>query len=292
MMTEKTNFAFFGTPSLAVEILDELAAAGYTPSLIVTVPDRPQGRGMDMHESAVATWARVHSIELAKPEKLDAGFVEDFARRGIAFSIVVAYGKILPQALLDISPMYNIHYSLLPRLRGATPVESPILAGETETGVAIQRIVYKLDAGPLVGLEKTEIGADETAPELRLRLNGIAKKLLISLMPAIAGGSPALSEQNEAEASNCGKISKEDGHISLTDDGVLNYRKYRAYFGWPGVYTYFERPGRAGGNKQIRTIIARAHMENKKFVVDAVKPEGKGEIAYADFLRSGAKPTT
>lgn len=279
------KFAFFGTPQLAVEILDELAAAGHVPSLIVTTPDRAQGRGMELRETPIAQWARERGIEVLKPEKLDSDFISKLEARRLTRSIVVAYGKILPQALLDTMPMYNIHYSLLPRWRGATPVESPILAGDTETGVAIQKIVYELDAGPLVAVEKTQISADETGPELRARLNDIAKKLLVQIFPQLLFGDMKLTEQDKTKATFCGKISKEDGLISLSDDGELNYRKFRAYFGWPGIYTYFERNG-----KKIRTIIVKAHLDGKRFVIETVKPEGKGEMAYADFVRSGAKP--
>lgn len=281
------RFAFFGTPQLAVEILDELAAAGYVPALVVTMPDRARGRGMEMRETAVAAWAHAHGIEVLKPEKLDSEFCYKLQASGCKLAIVVAYGKILPQSLLDVAPMYNIHYSLLPRWRGATPVESAILAGDDETGVAIQRIVHKLDAGPIVALEKTRIDPDETAPTLRSRLNTIAKELLVRIMPQLAGGAPSLSEQDESAATSCGKMSKEDGLVDLSDDGIGIYRKFRAYFGWPGIYTYFER-----GGKRIRTIIVAAHLEGSRFVIDTVKPEGKGAIAYRDFLNSGAKPSS
>lgn len=279
------KFAFFGTPPLAVEILDELEAHGFVPSAVVTMPDRPLGRGMEMRETAVAEWARVRKISVLKPEKLDDAFRAEFATHGCAFAIVVAYGKILPQALLDMLPLYNIHYSLLPRWRGATPVESAILAGDSETGVAIQKIVFKLDAGAIVALEKTEIGADETAPALRTRLNGIAKKLLVQIFPDLAKNHVQPAEQDETHATFCGKITKEDGLINISKDSEENYRKFRAYFGWPGIYTYFERSG-----KKIRTIITRAHLKNKTFVIETVKPEGKGEMPYEDFLRSGAQP--
>ena len=279
------KFAFFGTPALAVEILDELASAGYIPSLVVTMPDRAKGRGMTLQETPVAAWARERGIETLKPETLDSDFIYKLQTKNYKLSIVVAYGKILPQALLDVAPMYNIHYSLLPRWRGATPVESAILAGDTETGVAIQKIVYELDAGSLVALEKREIGGFYAAPAVGARLNGIAKKLLVGIMSRLASGDIELTEQNSADATFCGKISKEDGLIDLAGNAGENYRKFRAYFGWPGIYTFFER-----NRKRIRTIITAAHLEGTKFVIDTVKPEGKSEMPYADFLRSGAKP--
>ncbi|MFZ2887325.1 MAG: methionyl-tRNA formyltransferase, partial [Minisyncoccia bacterium] len=279
------KFAYFGTPMLAVDILNALGAAQFAPSLVVTVPDRPKGRGMEMTETAVATWARERGIEVLKPEKLDAAFIEHFAKRDISFSIVVAYGKIVPQALLDEAPMYNIHYSLLPRWRGATPVESAILAGDKETGVALQKMVYELDAGAVVAVEKTEIGDGETTQVLRARLNAIAATLLVSTMPILAEGSPPLQEQDAAQATRAIKMTKEEGLLDLSDDGIQNYRKFRAYFGWPGTYAFFER-----GGKRIRGIITKAHFDGAKFVIDSIKPEGKGEMPYADFLRSGAKP--
>ncbi len=285
------NFAFFGTPTLAVEILEALEGAGFPagglPAVIVTMPDRPQGRGMEMKETAVAAWGRERGIPVLKPEKLDSDFIYTLQSTNykLEFAVVVAYGKILPQALLDVLPMYNIHYSLLPRWRGATPVESAILAGDAETGVAIQRIVHKLDAGPLVALERTAIEKGETAPALRARLNGIAKELLVGIFPALAEGTLPEEVQDESATTHCGKISKEDGLVSLSDSAEINDRKFRAYFGWPGIYTYFERD-----KKRIRTIIVKAHREGERFVIETVKPEGKGEMAYEAFVRSGAKP--
>lgn len=289
MTTKKVmnDFAFFGTPSLCIEILDELASAGYVPSLVVTMPDRAKGRGMETTETPVATWARERDIAVLKPEKLDAAFIEDFKARGITAAIVVAYGKIIPQGLFDAIPlgMFNIHYSLLPRWRGATPVESAILAGDAESGVAIQKMVYELDAGPIAALEKTQIGADESTHELRSRLNAMAKKMLVNLMPSILDGTVAVTEQDASHMTHAGKMSKEDGHLDLSDDAIVNYRKYRAYFGWPGTYAFFKR-----GGKQIRGIIVQAHMGGSKFIIDTIKPEGKGAMLYTDFVRSGATP--
>ena len=305
--SQKTRFAFFGTPSLAVEILDALEQAGYVPSIVVTMPDRQKGRGMELSQTPVAQWAEKRSIEILKPEKLDVEFTSALEARRLKLSVVVAYGKILPQSVLDLMPMYNIHYSLLPRWRGATPVESAILAGDMETGVSIQKIVYELDAGPLVALQKTKIDTNETGQALRRRLNGIAKDLLIKTMPDLLTGNMKLVEQDKTHATFCGKITKKDGHIDLSDDGELNYRKFRAYFGWPGVYTFFERsglnhakdavgqtdlPGKSVLGKKIRTIITKAHLEGQKFIIDTVKPEGKGEMPYADFVRSGAVPVS
>lgn len=281
------KFAFFGTPSLCIEILDALEAAGYVPALIVTMPDTAKGRGMEVSETPVAAWGRERGIEVLKPEKLDDDFVTDIKRRKLEVAVVVAYGKIVPQTLLDSLPhgMFNIHYSLLPRWRGATPVESAILAGDSETGVAIQRMVFELDAGPIAALEKTAITPDENTHELRSRLNAMAARMLVASMPNILDGTVELMEQDASKATRAHKMTKEDGLLDLSDDGIINYRKYRAYYGWPGTYAFFER-----GGKRIRGIVTKSRMDGSIFVIETIKPEGKGEMPYEDFLRSGARP--
>lgn len=286
-MANSTRFAFFGTPLLAVEILDALAQTGFVPALVVTMPDKPQGRSMEITPPPVKKWALAHNVEILQPETLDDQFIAALKSRTINVGIVVAYGKILPQTLFDAVPngLYNVHYSLLPRWRGATPVEAAILAGDKETGVSIQRMVYQLDAGPLVAVEKTGIDPNETAPALRTRLNTIAMQMLVSLMPRLLDGSVSVSGQDTTQKTTCGKISKEDGLISLSDEPALNYRKYLAYFGWPGIYTFFERSG-----TKIRVVITKARFENGALVIESVIPEGKREMSYQDFLRSGAIP--
>ncbi len=275
------SFAFFGTPPLACDILDALADDGYAPAVIVTMPDKPQGRGMEMRATAVGAWGDAHGIEVLKPERLDAAFIDAMRERGIGFAIVVAYGKIVPPTLLDAFPrgMWNIHYSLLPRWRGATPVESAILAGDSETGVAIQRMVFALDAGPIAALETTRIEDTETTPVLRSRLNAIAARLLVSIVPQIADGSITVSEQDASTATRCGKMTKEDGDITHDDD-TTRWRKFRAYTPWPGTYLFADR-----GGKTIRVKVNAAHHERGRFVIDTVTPEGKREMPYADFLR-------
>lgn len=275
------RFAFFGTPSLACDILDALAAAGYVPAVVVTMPDRPQGRGMIVQSSPVGSWAKVRDIPTLKPEKLDEGFITEVRSHDVPFAIVVAYGKIVPQTVLDsfARGMWNVHYSLLPRWRGATPVESAILAGDAETGVVIQRMVYALDAGPVVAHELVTIAPDETAPALRARLNTIAAELLVRIFPALASGTSELVEQDAALATRCGKMDKIDGDISADDD-TTRWRKYRAYFAWPGTYFFAER-----GGKTIRVKVVAAHWEHG-FVIDTVTPEGKGPMPYATFLAS------
>jgi methionyl-tRNA formyltransferase len=280
------RFAFFGTPSLACDILDALEASGYVPAVIVTMPDRPQGRGMIVLASPVGAWAAERSIAVMKPEKLDDAFIAQLKALDIPLAIVVAYGTIVPQTLLDTFPrgMWNIHYSLLPRWRGATPVESAILAGDAQTGVAIQRMVFALDAGPIVSQKSLAIDDEETAPALRERLNAMAAEMLVEIFPTLVSGEPTLMEQDATAATRCGKMEKADGDIT-DDDDTTRWRKYRAYFAWPGTYYFSER-----GGKTLRVKVVAAHFDGGRFVVDTVVPEGKGAMPYSAFVATGATP--
>src|SRR3989344_2265054 len=139
-----TNFVFFGTPEVASETLEILKKSGFLPTLIITSPDKPKGRKMAVSPTPVKTWAIENSIPFLQPDKLDEDFANKLSAISYQLSVVVAYGKIIPESILNMPKLgsINIHYSLLPKYRGASPVESAILNGETETGVTIQQIKY------------------------------------------------------------------------------------------------------------------------------------------------------
>lgn len=283
MMVNKPRIAFFGTPEVALPFLDALAQAGMPPALVVTAPDKPAGRGLSLTPPPVAQWAAEHSAPLMQPERIDDAFMTDIAGQGPwDVFIVVAYGVILPQSLIELPACktLNVHFSLLPRWRGASPVESAILAGDTETGCAIQIMQPKLDTGPIIALEKTPIGPDETAPELRARLATLSARLLVDSLPSYIAGTLAGTPQDDARMTYAKKMKKEDGDITHDDDAA-KWRKFRAYFQWPGTYFFARR-----ADRQLRVKVAAAHDENGRFVIDRVVPEGKKEMPYADFLRS------
>ena len=179
-MNKNLNFAFWGTPDVAEGTLEILKEAGYIPSLIITAPDKPQGRKMILTPPPVKVWAEKNNVPFIQPEKLNDFRLEN----NFDLSIVVAYGKIIPENILNAPKLgsINIHYSLLPKYRGAAPVEAAILNGDTETGVSIQKMFPKLDAGHILAQEKVKILPDETAPELRLRLIKIGGNLLVKLL--------------------------------------------------------------------------------------------------------------
>ncbi len=283
MIQNSSPFVFFGTPDVASETLTLLADRGYLPSLIVTLPDRPSGRGMHMTQTPVALWAQAHNIECVKPEKITNELLEKLKTATANFFIVVAYGKIVPQALIDI-PKYgtlNIHYSLLPKYRGASPVEQALLDGQEITGVTIQQMALKLDSGDIVAQKTEPIFMQDTKETLRERLIKVGADMLAETLPALLSGTIHPEPQDETQATYCTKIKKEDGCIDPNGNAKENYNKYRAYHGWPGVYFFTERHG-----KNIRVKITNARYENDSFIIERVIPEGKKEMVYSEFLRS------
>lgn len=274
------NFAFFGTPDISKDTLEILKNNGYLPKVIITSPDKPSGRGLTLHETPVSIWAKENNIPLLKPEKLNDEFISLFEKFNIDLSIVVAYGKILPEKLIRLPKLgtINIHYSLLPRWRGASPLESALLSGEGKTGVSIQQMEFKLDSGPLLIEKEIDIDIKDTKDTLKEKLVKEGGNLLCSILPNI--GNIPTKPQDETLATYCKKINKEDGEINLEDNGKENYNKYRAYYGWPGTFFYTQKK-----DKKIRIKIKEAIYENDSFVIKRVTPEGKKEVSYEDFLR-------
>jgi methionyl-tRNA formyltransferase len=284
-MVNNVKFAFWGTPIVASKTLQILIATGYIPSLVITNPDRPQGRGLTLTPSPVKVLAEENNIPVLTPEKIDDNFVEELKKYNIELSIVVAYGSLLPTPVID-TPKFgtlNIHYSLLPKWRGATPLEATLLAGDRRTGVTIQKMVKKLDAGDIVA--RVEIPIEENIDKESLRdiLIDMGASLLVKTIPEYISGEITPQAQEESEATHCGKIKKEDGLINIGDNSEDLWHKYRAYSGWPGIYFFINKNG-----KDTRVKITKAKLENGEFIIEKVIPEGKKEISYADFLKNSS----
>lgn len=271
------KFVFFGTPYVASDTLAVLLERGYRPVAVVTAPDAPKGRGQVVSPCETKAFALQEGLPVMSPAKLDAGALEEIRSLGADYAIVVAYGKILPQELLALFPMgaLNVHYSLLPKYRGASPVEAALLNGDTMTGVAIQKMVYELDAGDLIALEEVSILPAETTRELRPRLVQIGAELLADTLPSFEEGMSTPHPQDHAKATRTGKIAKGEGLLDLAGDALLNWRKYRAYAESPGTYFFMDKNG-----MQVRVKIKTATYQDGAFVPLRVVPEGKGETDY------------
>lgn len=234
---------FFGTPQFAVPSLEALVRE-HEIALVVAQPDQRAGRGMRMQQPAVAARAREFGFELAQPAKIrDDSFLRRVAALEPDVAVVVAYGKILPKNLLAIPRhgFVNVHASILPKYRGAAPIQRAIEAGETTTGVTIMRVDEELDHGPILGIETVEIAADERAPSVSRGLAALGGELLAGVLREIANGSAKETPQDHARATYAPKIEKREGLVTFSESPVNIYNRFRAFDPWPGVF--FESDG-------------------------------------------------
>lgn len=278
-MQRPAKFIYFGTPRVASDTLELLIERGFVPEVVVTSPDAPRGRGLVLTPSPVKALAEARRIPVLTPEKLDTQTVLALQAHECDYAVVVAYGKIFPEALISAFPkgVLNVHYSLLPKYRGATPLEAALLAGDGVTGVTVQKMVKELDAGDIIAQAATPIAPDETARELRPRLIELGATLLADTLPAYLSGDIVPKAQDASRASHTRKFTKEDGLLALDAPAEVNWNKYRAYADSIGTY-FFEN------GKRIK--ITAASLQNGKFTIERVIPEGKREMAYADLNRN------
>lgn len=272
-MPQPHKFIYFGTPTVASETLAMLIENGFTPALVVTSPDAPRGRGLMLTPSPTKTLALAHGIPLLTPEKLDARAIDTIRSYRSDYGVCVAYGKIFPDELINAFPkgVLNVHYSLLPKYRGATPLETALLVGEKETGVTVQKMVKELDAGDIVAQEATPIAPSETARELRPRLVELGAELLIRTLPTFEQSEIILVPQNASLATRAHKLKKEDGLLAQGAPARENWNKYRAYA--DSIGTYFIQ-----NDKRVK--ITAAEFTRGEFRITRVIPEGKKETDY------------
>ncbi len=271
-MTHKP-FLYFGTPYVARDTLAYLVEHGYRPLAVVTSPDAPRGRGLTLTPSETKAYALTENLPVHTPEKLTDDVIEELRAYGASYAIVVAYGKILPQKLIDAFPLgiLNIHYSLLPKYRGASPVEE-----------ALKQMVYELDAGDVLAVRETPIAPTETTRELRPRLVTLGAELLVETLPSFEEGTVSRTPQQHAEATFSKKIRKDMGELDLNGDALQNWNRYRAYAESPGTYFFMEKDG-----KRIRIKVRTAELVDGAFVPLRVVPEGKTETDFGSLRSLG-----
>ena len=304
---------FCGTPEFAVASLRALAeAADISVEAVITQPDRPRGRGQELAGSPVKEFALGASLHVFQPEKIKSesaqAFIEKIAPDAIA---IVSYGQIIPARLLGIPRLgwINVHASLLPRYRGAAPIQWAIVNGEKITGVTTMRIDAGLDTGPMLERTEIETGADETGPELSKRLALAGGPLLVSTLRKLERGEIEPLAQDNSLATLARPLTKEDGLIEWKMNALAIYNRVRGLEPWPGAYTTFREQncqvwGRPAADGEARpspgTITESAAGilvwcgDGTAFRLDAVRIEGRKRIAARDFangarLKAGEK---
>lgn len=277
------SFAFFGTPQVASDTLSLLNKKEIAPHVIITNPPAPRGRGMNIEKTNVAIFAQEHSITTLTPSSLTPENIKEVLSYNCDFAVVVAYGKIFPEELIKSFPkgVVNIHYSLLPKYRGASPVETAISNGETITGVSLQYMKKELDSGDIIATTLVPIEQTDTTLELFQKLISAGADLLQDNFSAISKGTTSTTIQDESMATFAPKIQKDAGFLSIHDNSQTAWNKYRAYKEKPSVYFYATR-----NEKRIRVKIRHATYKNNIFTITRVTPEGKKEQTYDELLRA------
>lgn len=275
------NYIFFGNSRFSLFILEELAAAGFKPSKIVTTPDKPEGRKLVLTPTPVKIWAQQNNIPVYEPVKLDASFMATLKKDNADLFIVASYGKIIPDELLNMPPRktLNVHPSLLPLYRGPSPLPSTMLADAKETGITIMRIDKEVDHGPVVAQKDISIKEWPIYEDFEEMMSREGGKLLASILPDWHAGKIKEKEQDHSKATFTKKVVKEDGQIDLNADPYANFRKIQAYHEWPQAYFFIEHAG-----KPLRVKVTSASFANGNLNIEKVIPEGKREMDYKDFI--------
>lgn len=269
----KPKIVFFGTPQFSVKMLENMKKNGFTPNFIITAPDKPKGRKLKLTPSPVKEWAQKNSV----PAEHD---YTNLNSNNHDLFIVASFGKILPKKILEIpkNGTLNVHPSLLPKLRGPSPIQSTILLGEKQTGVTIMLMDEKMDEGPILTQQNLESPISKlTYQELENKLAELGGKLLIETIPKWLNSKIKPVAQNHNKATYTKLIKKTDGEIKPDDSPELILRKIQAFTPWPGVYTFVNGK---------RLIITKAEIKNDALILQRVKPEGKKEMTFTEFLKN------
>lgn len=295
---KSNSLVFFGTETFSASTLSALIAGGFSIAAVVTKPDAKRGRGQKVIEPLVKTIAKQHNIDVWQPRNL-SDIVSHIKQLQPVTGVLVSFGRIIPQAILDLfTPgVINVHPSLLPAYRGPSPIETALLSGDPTTGVTIMKLIAAMDAGPIYAQATYPATITHaTQPELYEALGTFGADLLVRNLPAIMRGELTPTEQRHEQASYCQLIAKADGVIDWQQSAAQIERAIRAYKSWPGSRTTLHG---------IECLITRAHISpehgtpgditatptsltiatgDASIAIDSLKPIGKKELSVRDFL--------
>ena len=266
--SSKMKIVYLGSGEFGIECLNVLAAARHNLPFIVTQPAHPAGRGRKPRPTPVADWAKSHSLPFLETDNANApAVVEKIATLQPDLIVVIAFGQKIGNELIELPPKgaINVHASLLPRYRGAAPINWVIINGESETGISIISLAEKMDAGDIVSQAKTDIADDETAGQLHDRLAQMAAPLLLETIDKIADGTAIYTKQDHSKATLASKLKKSDGFLNFAESASHLERKIRGFWPWPGASAIYVSKRTS---KSERVTIAQA------YVVESSNPSG------------------
>jgi methionyl-tRNA formyltransferase len=297
------NLVFCGTPEFAVPTLEAVIAAGHHVALVVTQPDRAAGRGMQLQAPPVKLAALAHNIPIVQPEKIktNAEFQKLLESIQPDAILVVAYGRIIPRWMLDLPTLGNInlHGSLLPKYRGAAPVQWAIANGETVTGVTTMRLDEGLDTGDMLLAHAIPIAANETAPDVFRALSAVGAELMVQTLHRLATGTLDPQPQDHSLATLAPILTREDGAIDFTRTAHQIYNRWRGFQPWPGAHTLLRgkklivhrmSPASTNNIEPATVSISGDHLlagcgDHTSILLEEVQMEGKRSMPASEFLR-------
>jgi methionyl-tRNA formyltransferase len=305
MVTPPLRIVYFGTPQFAVPPLARLLSSDHRVVQVVSQPDKPKGRGHRLVPTPVKETALAAGVPVSQPDRLrDDEFLRSMSALEPDLGVVAAYGKLLPEALLQIPRlgMINVHGSILPRWRGAAPVHRAVIAGDSETGITIMRVVKELDAGAMLAIRRRPIGPDETSVEVEHDLARIGADLLVETVDALAMGSVTETPQPEEGITYASKLTKEESAVSWTEPAFRIHNLVRGLQPWPlvaarlaGVRVLVHRTALtddvsdATGGTLVQAsgdTLAVAAGDGRVLRIVSLQPEGRRVMSARDFLAS------
>ncbi len=298
------KIVFFGTSNVALPVLETLYRH-HDVAAVITSPDAASGRKQTLVESPVSVLAKEMDIELLKPEKVkgNADFLAQLQRLRADIFVVVSYGKILPLEVINLPPhkTLNVHFSLLPKYRGASPIQYALLNGESQTGTSIFVLDEKMDTGPIVAQKAVAVEADDNFVTLSQRLAYLSAQLLLDILPKYVSGEAVPVPQDEALSSYTKIINKADGQVDWQKSAFEIYNQFRAFYPWPGVWTLWN-------GKKMKILDCEAKKAepglplgvagtdgwvgcggNSVLRLKLVQLEGKSQVGMAAFLNGYPK---
>jgi len=295
------HIILFGSANFTVPVAEALhAIPDVALAAVVAQPDKPKGRGQVLASPPTKTWAETHGIPVVQPEKLDDTFLASLASFVPTIGIIASYGKIIPQSVLDTFPkgILNVHPSLLPKHRGATPIQTTILKGDTETGVTLMLTDAEMDHGPIIAQERFALSGTETSAALHDALAQLGARMLTDMFPKWFAGTITPHEQEHERATYTKALTREDGRVDWNGSAVEIERMVRAFDPWPGTFTVLPdgkrlkileakvvngpdaEPGTLSAQNQLPVV----RTADSWLALHRVQPEGKKPMNGKAFL--------